>query len=168
MSPAPRLNAVAYISFQNHPILVRTFVNNQRDDLKYHYVAHTSLDVIEERVLNLFNRFDSVAATKGGECYLGHLYSMEDLAVYGWISPSKLKIVIALALTDAVVKDKEILTIFKALHLAYHRALSNPFLRLDAPAEVLNDPAALLISGNARWKSLTKRVDAIGKAINDA
>ncbi|KAG8848111.1 hypothetical protein FRB96_001298 [Tulasnella sp. 330] len=158
MSPAPRLNAVAYISFQNHPILVRTFVNNQRDDLKYHYVAHTSLDVIEERV----------AATKGGECYLGHLYSMEDLAVYGWISPSKLKIVIALALTDAVVKDKEILTIFKALHLAYHRALSNPFLRLNAPAEVLNDPAALLISGNARWKSLTKRVDAIGKAINDA
>ncbi|KAG8982281.1 hypothetical protein FRB94_008933 [Tulasnella sp. JGI-2019a] len=158
MSPVTRLNAVGYISSQNHPILVRTFVTNQRDDLKYHYVAHTSLDVIEERV----------SATKGGECYLGHLYSMEDLAVYGWVAPSKLKIVVALALTDNVVKDKEVVTIFKALHLAYHRALSNPFLRLNAPAEVLNDPAALLISGNARWKSLTKRVDAIGKAINDA
>lgn len=36
---------------------------------------------------------------------------MEDLAVYGWIAPTKLKIVIALALTDAVVKDKEIVTV---------------------------------------------------------
>lgn len=45
---ATRLNAIAYISAQNHPILVRTFTG-QPDELKYHYVAHTSLDVIEER-----------------------------------------------------------------------------------------------------------------------
>ena len=44
-----RVNAVAYISAQNHPILIRTFTKNKQDDLKYHYVAHTSLDVIEER-----------------------------------------------------------------------------------------------------------------------
>jgi trafficking protein particle complex subunit 2 len=42
------LNAVAFISPQNHPILIRTFVKPQ-DELKYHYIAHTSLDVIEER-----------------------------------------------------------------------------------------------------------------------
>jgi len=147
---------VAYISSQNHPILVRTFVPG--DDLKYHYVAHTSLDVIEERV---------ASSTKLGECYLGHLYSMEDLAVYGWIAPSKLKIVVALALTDAVVRDQDILTIFKALHLAYHHSLCNPFLRLNVSADVVNDPAALLVAGNARWKSLTRRVDAIGKAVNE-
>jgi len=92
---------------------------------------------------------------------------MEDLAVYGWIAPSKLKIVIALALTDAVVRDQDILTIFKALHLAYHRSLCNPFLRLNVSADVVNDPAALLVAGNARWKSLTIRVDAIGKAVNE-
>lgn len=46
--PQPlRLNAVALISPQNHPILIRTF--QKGDELKYHYVAHTSLDVIEER-----------------------------------------------------------------------------------------------------------------------
>lgn len=46
--PSPlHLNAVAFISPQNHPILVRTFQKGQ--ELKYHYVAHTSLDVIEER-----------------------------------------------------------------------------------------------------------------------
>ena len=47
MPPPLRLNAVAFISPQNHPILVRTFQKGQ--ELKYHYVAHTSLDVIEER-----------------------------------------------------------------------------------------------------------------------
>lgn len=47
MPPPLRLNAVAFISPQNHPILIRTF--QKGDELKYHYVAHTSLDVIEER-----------------------------------------------------------------------------------------------------------------------
>lgn len=46
MAPPLKLNAVAFISPQNHPILIRTFA---KDDLKYHYIAHTSLDVIEER-----------------------------------------------------------------------------------------------------------------------
>jgi len=47
MPPQLRLNAVAFISAQNHPVLIRTF--QKQDELKYHYIAHTSLDVIEER-----------------------------------------------------------------------------------------------------------------------
>lgn len=47
MPPQIRLNAVAFISAQNYPILIRTF--SKHDELKYHYIAHTSLDVIEER-----------------------------------------------------------------------------------------------------------------------
>lgn len=47
MPPQLRLNAVAFISPQNQPILIRTF--SKQDELKYHYIAHTSLDVIEER-----------------------------------------------------------------------------------------------------------------------
>ena len=43
-----QLNAVAFISPQNHPIFIRAFIDGQ-DELKYHYIAHTSLDVIEER-----------------------------------------------------------------------------------------------------------------------
>jgi hypothetical protein len=33
---------------------------------------------------------------------------MEDVAVYGYITPLKVKIVLALALSDSVVKDLEI------------------------------------------------------------
>jgi len=49
MAPNLRINAAAFISPQNHPILIQTFVKNDGDALKYHYMAHTSLDVIEER-----------------------------------------------------------------------------------------------------------------------
>ena len=49
MAPQLQLQAVAFISPQNHPILIRSFGQKKHDDLKYHYIAHTSLDVIEER-----------------------------------------------------------------------------------------------------------------------
>ena len=42
-----KVNAIALISQANHPIIVRPFTDE--DPLKYHYVAHTSLDVVEER-----------------------------------------------------------------------------------------------------------------------
>ena len=54
MPPQLRLNAVAYVSSQNHPILIRTFTQTRQDDLKYHYIAHTSLDVIDERSASVF------------------------------------------------------------------------------------------------------------------
>ena len=55
MPPQLRLNAVAFVSPQNHPILIRTFVQGQ-DELKYHYIAHTSLDVIDERSASVQTR----------------------------------------------------------------------------------------------------------------
>lgn len=137
--PTPmRLNAAAFISPQNHPILVRNFTTKQ-DDLKYHYVAHTSLDVIEERRAPFFFWLFRVlpvsflpfwvpvflhslsllhthgravaASSKHNECYLGLLYSMEELAVYGFVTPAKLRIVIALALSDAVVRDADVVLV---------------------------------------------------------
>lgn len=114
MAPPLRLNAVAFISPQNHPILIRTFA---KDELKYHYIAHTSLDVIEERgdscvVFGVDSRctngFVANSGNKSTECYLGLLYAMEDVAVYGYMTPLKVKIVLALALSDNVVRDAEV------------------------------------------------------------
>lgn len=47
MPPQLRINAVAFISSQNAPILIHTYGNQQ--ELKYQYIAHTSLDIFEER-----------------------------------------------------------------------------------------------------------------------
>ncbi|KAM5540365.1 hypothetical protein V8D89_005823 [Ganoderma adspersum] len=152
-----KLNAVAFVSPQNHPILIRTFVQGQ-DELKYHYIAHTSLDVVDERIT-------AAVASKSTDCYLNLLYTMEDVAVYGYITPLKVKIIIALALTDSVVRDADVLTIFRALHTAYRQAVANPFLKLNAPIDSHIDHATLLQAGSSKWRALRKRIDDIGKAV---
>jgi hypothetical protein len=145
------------MSPQNHPIFIRTF-DNEQDELKYHYIAHTSLDVIEERV---------TAGGKSAQCYLGLLYAMEDVAVYGYITPLKMKIVLALALSDAEIRETDITSIFKAMHMAYYSAVSNPFLRLGSPAEGVSDPSQLLLTSRAKWRGFRERVDEISRAIGN-
>ncbi|KAJ7228684.1 Sedlin, N-terminal conserved region-domain-containing protein, partial [Mycena pura] len=152
------INAVAFISPQNHPILIRTFTNREDNAIKYHYIAHTSLDVIEERV---------AAGGKSTECYLGLLYAMEDVAVYGYITPLKVKIVIALALSDSVVHDAEVNLIFKALHMAYYSAISNPFLKLEASADVSNDHSPYLLVGHASRINFRRRIDEICRVVSN-
>ena len=69
------------------------------------------------------NEYDIVTAAgaaKSTECYMNLLYTMEDVAVYGYITPLKVKIIIALALTDAVVRDADVLTVCVLLY--YHRS----------------------------------------------
>ncbi|KAH9995994.1 Sedlin [Russula vinacea] len=131
------LAAVAFISAQNHPILVRALSGSPDDHLKYHYIAHTSLDVIDERIA-------AAPPKTPTESYLGFLYALEDVAVYGYVTPLKLKIVLALALTDAVVHDANIISIFKALHWAYYR-----------PQPTLGSP---------QWMSFRRRVDEVARA----
>lgn len=88
-----RVNAVAFV-YNQAPVLVRTYTASKDAELKYHYVAHTSLDVIDERGKraqtqgsSAIKRLFLVASIKSGDCYLGLLHTMEDLAVYGalWI-----------------------------------------------------------------------------------
>jgi len=158
MAPPLRLNAVAFVSSQNHPILIRTFGQPRQDELKYHYIAHTSLDVIDERI-------SAATATKSTECYLGLLY-VEDVAVYGFMTPLKVKIIIALELSDQVVRESDIIAIFKALHTAYRKSIANPFLKLNAPTENATDHSTIVYAGSPRWKAFRQRVDEIGKAVS--
>jgi trafficking protein particle complex subunit 2 len=113
-----KVNAIALVSALNHPIIVRSF--SLSDHLKYNYVAHTSLDVIEERSQHLHfhqvqHTFTFISAVALGpkfmDCYLGHLYSLEDVAVYGYVTPTRIKIILALELADAVVRDADVVAV---------------------------------------------------------
>lgn len=119
-------------------------------------MAHTSLDVVEERI---------ASSSKNMECYLGLLYVMEDVAVYGYVTPLKVKIILALGLTDSVVRDADVTMIFRAFHMAYYQSLSNPFLRLDAPYDIATDDAALIVQSSKKWNGFKRRVDDVGRAI---
>jgi len=75
----------------------RSARNGRITDVRYHYIAHTSLDAFEEHI---------TANPKSTEYHPGLLYTMDNVAVY--IMASKMKIVLALSLSDTVVKDAEV------------------------------------------------------------
>ena len=52
-------------------------------------------------------------AGKESESYLGLLFTMEDVAVYGYVTPLKVKIMVALPLSDTIVKDADIIMVSK-------------------------------------------------------
>lgn len=101
------------------------------------------------------------------------------------MTPLKVKIIIALELSDTVVKDADVITvrplsrsyndinsygpqIFKALHTAYRRSVANPMLRLKAPMDSATDHVTLLMAGHSEWKGFRRRVDEIGRAVGGA
>ena len=61
--------------------------------------------------LSLVFAVASAQAAKSTECYLSLLYTMEDVAVYGYVTPLRVKIILALALTDAVVRDADVIAV---------------------------------------------------------
>lgn len=63
-----------WIYFQNYPLFVKT--SSPGNDLKFLYTIHTSLDVIEEKVLTV-----NKTASDLRELYLGLLYPTEDYKV---------------------------------------------------------------------------------------
>lgn len=136
MPPQLRLNAVAFVSPQNHPILIKTFTQSRQDELKYHYIAHTSLDVIDERsefgsqslllhdLCTLLLLVQAATTTKSTDCYMGLLY-VEDVAVYGYMTPLKVKIIIALELSDSLVRDADVVTVSILSHNTLRFALTS-------------------------------------------
>jgi len=100
------------------------------------------------------------------DCYLGLLFAMDDVAVYGYVTPTRIKIIIALELADAVVRDADVITIFKATHTAYHESVSNPFTRyVGSPEATGTDPSPLLSPTTPFWQILAKKIDDVGRAI---
>jgi len=116
-----RILSVALIGSHNQPLFVKSYFNpplSPEKDLKWHFVAHTSLDIFEEREL---------ANIRQGDHYSGLLQIMDDYAVYGYQTSSRVRIVLVLALQEETVRDNDVKTIFKAIHNAYIGYLANPF-----------------------------------------
>eukprot|EP00128_Syssomonas_multiformis_P002323 Colp12_sorted_trinity150504_noHs@18647 len=120
-------NCIAVIGKNNSPLYIRgTFAEK---DLKFHYIIHTSLDVVEEKM----------SAAKGNtDMYLGLLYPMEDYRVYGYVTNTKIKMIAVINDYDTAVKDSEIKTFFRRLHTLYTDMVCNPFY---TPGDKIESPA---------------------------
>ncbi|CAO1617254.1 unnamed protein product [Sympodiomycopsis kandeliae] len=134
---SPRIQCIAIISSTNSPLYIRSFGNKDepKAGLRYQFIAHSALDVIEERT----------ASSRGAEQYLNLLLNFEDLAIYGFQTSTRTKFLVMLGLSDAVVKDLDMITIFRAIHTSYLSHLCNPFHSI---------PSTLLPHGKANHPSL--------------
>ncbi|GAA5820685.1 hypothetical protein JCM10212_000455 [Sporobolomyces blumeae] len=140
--------AIAVLGKEGNPLAARSFSQRRggQADLKWHYAAHTALDYFDERgqsidlavvALSLTSLVSpspppraELPAAKTTEAYLGLLYAMEDYAVYGYQTNTRIKFVVVLGLADAVIRDVDVKIIFRAIHNAYIAYISNPFTTL--------------------------------------
>jgi len=139
-SPRPRLSSkaelmrvacVAVIGKENEPLFLQTFAESKEDSgLRFHYHAHTALDVIEEK---LTKKPAYSTAPLNRELYLGALFTVEDCKVYGYVTNTKIKFV--LVLQRVPIGDLFVKNIFRDLHELFIDTMSNPFCKLNSKIE---------------------------------
>ncbi|KAK4687731.1 trafficking protein particle complex subunit 2, partial [Tremellales sp. Uapishka_1] len=118
------LTSIAILSPTNAPLYVHSFTSPE-DELRHYHLSHAAVDVVEERIVM------TSTPTKPADSYLGLLFCMEDMAFYGFQTNTKLRMVLSIALVDALIKDSDIISIFRAIHHLLLDTISNPFLALD-------------------------------------
>ncbi|SNX85495.1 uncharacterized protein MEPE_04204 [Melanopsichium pennsylvanicum] len=122
---SPKIQALAIISPRNGPIYIRQFhTSNVAADLRYHYFAHSALDIVDERSASSSG---SSSRPNASEQYVGLLCTLEDLAIYGFQTCTRMRLLLMLSLTDHAVRDIDMLTLFRAVQSCWLRYSSNPF-----------------------------------------
>jgi trafficking protein particle complex subunit 2 len=127
------IRCVAVIGKKNDPLYLKTFSKRsgenedlfRGEEIHYHFLAHTSLDCIEEKVAK---RGSSSADPSREEtaAYLGLLYYLEDLRLYGYMTATSVKFIVIIE-TSVEPKDTEIQSIMQQIHEAYVRMVNNVF-----------------------------------------
>uniref|UniRef100_A0A7S4JNM3 Trafficking protein particle complex subunit 2-like protein n=1 Tax=Paramoeba aestuarina TaxID=180227 RepID=A0A7S4JNM3_9EUKA len=110
--------SVAVIGLENNPLYIRNF-NTTADELKFHYLIHASLDLVEDRMM----------ATN--DTYLGMLYPNEDFKVFGYATATNIKFIVVV---DAETLEQTIKAFFEKFRTVYCNTVCNPFY---TPGDVL-------------------------------
>lgn len=124
------IRCVAIIGKKNNPLYIKIFHKDlnehvdlfEGEEIHYHFLVHASLDCIDEK---LTRKHEDSAETLC-DVYLGLLYYLEDLRIYGLMTTTFVKFII---IVEASVEPKEIEVrpILKKIHDAYIQVVSNPF-----------------------------------------
>ncbi|VEN51932.1 unnamed protein product [Callosobruchus maculatus] len=96
---------------------------NPEEELNFQYKVLSSLDIVEEKL----NPTVKSSTTDLRELYLGMLYSLETHKIYGYVTNTKIKIIIIVDSTNTALRDNEIKSMFKKIHSEYADVVCNPF-----------------------------------------
>ncbi|KAJ2911201.1 hypothetical protein GGI21_000115 [Coemansia aciculifera] len=118
-----KLRCIAILNRQDTPVYMRSFDDNEGggDDVKYQHLAHTSCDVIEERMQK-----------SPSDMYLGLLQTVGELAVYGYVlNTGGVRIIMVISVPESIVRAAAIKEVFQQVHAAYIALVCNPFNEFD-------------------------------------
>lgn len=132
---------ISVVGRDNEPLYIHSLL--PESDLKFHYIVHTCLDVIEEKTALL-----TKPSQDPRELYLGLLYPTEDYKVFGYVTNTKIKFVIIVESLNTTLRDNDIRMMFRKIHSLYVAMISNPFY---APGNIIDS------------KSFQKGVDTLMK-----
>nr|CAG4712221.1 unnamed protein product [Naegleria fowleri] len=126
--------SLAIIGKKNNPLFLKVYKSSEAEDpLKYHYIAHTALDIVEEKINN------RKTTNTQNDMYLGLLFPTEIYKVFGYITNSDVKFLLIIAGDDyqQTDRDSEIRSLFQQLHSLYIDCISNPFYTFGEKIESL-------------------------------
>jgi hypothetical protein len=119
---------VAVLDRNSTPLKLST--NDPSNEVAFHYIVHTSLDVVDEKCQNSSSGIvtPSVKQTEPPrDLYLGVLYSTEQHKVFGYVTNTSIKFIIIVDASNTNIRDNEIRQMFRKLHNGYSNMLYNPF-----------------------------------------
>ncbi|KAL1116790.1 hypothetical protein AAG570_005262, partial [Ranatra chinensis] len=95
---------------------------DESNELQFYYKAHTSLDVIEEKLLAAGKSTPDIR-----ELYMGLLYATEEHKIFGYVTNTRVKFIVIVDASHSTLRDNEIRGMFRKLHAAYMDVVCNPF-----------------------------------------
>lgn len=118
---------IAILDRNSTPLKLST--NDPTKEVAFHYIVHTSLDVIEEKCQS--SSITPPSAVKPADpprdLYLGILYSTEQHKVFGYVTNTSIKFIVIVEASNTNIRDNEIRQMFRKLHTGYSNMLFNPF-----------------------------------------
>jgi len=81
---------IAILDRNSTPLKLKT--NDVSKEVVFHYIVHTSLDVIEEKCLSSTAPSAVKTSDPPRDLYLGILYSTEQYKVFGYVTNTSVKI----------------------------------------------------------------------------
>ncbi|GAB5364472.1 hypothetical protein AAMO2058_000973300 [Amorphochlora amoebiformis] len=128
MTSTPRasglIRAFAVIGKENQPLYVQTYTLDSKEDrqISLHYHIHSSLDIVEEKV-----SAGKKAYPNARDLYLGQLFVIEQYALYGYSTNTKVKFIL---LIQGSAANNTVKSWLRELHDLYIHTISNPFVEL--------------------------------------
>ncbi|XP_059614368.1 trafficking protein particle complex subunit 2-like protein [Phlebotomus argentipes] len=135
---------IAIIGKDNSPLFIAT--TDLDRELELHYSVHASLDIIEEKCMPASGK----QSVDSRDLYLGMLYSTETDKIYGYVTNTKTKFIIVIDSGNSALRENEVRSMFRNLHILYTDAICNPFYTPEEPltSKAFDRSVRNIMSGN--------------------